>query len=142
MTENAATDAVRTVFAEIHGHPRRDLVVPHGFEVDDIEVEERRNPFAPEVLRHWRVAATLRVPVLYSPDSSRGIVRASLPAHRENLDALREWVAVGLRTVPARRAELRWWRVTPGEPPAPYLPNGEPNGPPADWTVTAVIDVH
>jgi hypothetical protein len=52
--------------------------VPHGFAVDDVAAEEKTNPFAPNVLSHWRVTTRLDVPVLYSPDFSHGILRAAL----------------------------------------------------------------
>jgi hypothetical protein len=141
MTADRAKATVRSILDAIDGHRLRDLHVPHGFTVEDVAAEERANPFAPGVLSHWRVTIRLDVPVLYTPDSSRGVLRAALPAHRDNLDALRAWIVENARVAPARQVELSDWRVSPDEPPAPYLPTGEPNGPPANWSVGAVIDI-
>lgn len=135
----SASDLVRQTLATINEHRRRDLHVPHGFVVGDLAERDEPNPFAPDGLMNWRVVATLAVPVIYSPDSSRGLVRAALPATRENVVTLREWISQEVRLLPAARVRLRSWIVSPDEAPAPYLPSGQPNGPPADWTVIATF---
>jgi len=140
MTRDRAEATVRVILETIDGHKWRDLHVPHGFAVDDIAAAEKTNPFAPNVLSHWRVTTRLDVPVLYTPDPSHGILRAALPAHRDNLDALRTWIIASARAAPVRRFELTDWRVSPDEPPAPYLPTGEPNGL-ANWSVGAVTNI-
>jgi hypothetical protein len=132
---------VRDLLAEIDQHPRRDLAVPHGFALDRLSVEERANLFAPSVLSTHVVTVEMRVPVIYSPDSTGVPLRASLPAHTNNLEHLRDWIAAAAKAAPAARAELTGWSVSPDEAPAPYLPSGEPAGPPAEWAVTAVVEV-
>ncbi len=87
------------------------------------------------------MTADLRVPVLYTPDSTYIPLHAMLPARTDNLDALREWITAAAEAAPAHRAALIDWRVSPDEAPAPYLPSGEPAGPPAKWSVTAVVEV-
>lgn len=136
-----ASDLVRQAFASIDEHRWRDLYVPHGFVVQSLTERDQPNVFAPEVLVDRRVIATLAVPVIYVPDSSSGRVRAALPAACDNLVRLREWISHEVRLLPAARVRLRDWSVSPDAAPAPYLPSGEPNGPPADWTVTATFDV-
>lgn len=140
MTKALAKETVRGLLEEIHEHPRLRLCAPHGFEVDGLTVEERPNVFAPEVLFQWSVVAELSVPVVYTPDSSRFFVRASLPACRDNLDSLRSWIADRAYRDPAGPLGLRAWDVTPDEAPAPYLPNGEPAGSPARWSVKATFE--
>lgn len=142
MTRVIAETAVRDILAAIDAHEWRDVLVPDGFAIEDVSVEEKRNPFAPDALRHWRVTATLNVPVFYSPDSSSGSSREPLPADRDNVDALRDWIIAEAQRAPVRRAKLRKWQVTQEDRPTPYLQTGEPDGPPDDWTVTAVIDIH
>jgi hypothetical protein len=141
MTREKAEASVRAILADIDGHKWRDLFVPHGFAVGELAAEERDNPFAPGLLTRWEVTAQLDVPVIYSPDSSSGIVRAALPANRDNVEALREWIRACARGAPARRVRLRDWKVSPDDAPAPYLPDGTPNGPPPDWSITAVLEV-
>lgn len=137
----SGTDLVRQVLASIGGHRWRDLHVPHGFVVERLVERDVPNPFAPEVLVHQRVVATLAVPVIYSPELSHGRLRAARPASRDNLDALRGWITQEVGELSAARVSLRDWTVSPDEAPEPYLPSGEPNGPPADWMVTAAFDV-
>lgn len=132
---------MRAILADIDGHKWRDVFVPHGFVLGEMTVEEKDNPFAPGLLSRWEITALLDVPVIYSPDSSSGIVRAALPADRDNVDALREWISACAREAQARRVRLRHWTVSPDDAPAPYLPDGTPNGPPANWSVEAVIEV-
>lgn len=141
MTRGTAEATVRSILEAIEGHKRRDLHVPHGFTVEDIAAEEKTNPFAPSMRSHWRVTRRLDVPVLHTPDSSHGVLRAAVPAHRDNLDALRAWIIESARKSPVRQLELSDWRVPRDEPPAPYLPTGEPNGLPANWSVSEVIDL-
>jgi hypothetical protein len=136
-----AEAAVRRILAEIDEHRWRDLVVPHGFRLEDITVEEELNTFEPSVPSRWRVELELTVPVIYTPDASRIPIRASLPARRDNLAALRDWITIKAKSAWIGRMELRAWNVTPDEAPPPYLENGQPNGPPADWSVAAAVDI-
>jgi hypothetical protein len=62
MTTELAESTVRDLFEEIHEYPRLNLYVPHGFELEDVTVEERPNFFAPETLTEWSIAARLSVP--------------------------------------------------------------------------------
>lgn len=140
MDRACAQSTVVGLLDQIQGHRWRDLHVPHGFEVADVVSEQMDNPFVPRALSHWRVAVKLRLPILYSPDSSWPTLRAALPAVLDNLESLRAWlVAEALGATP--RVELREWEVTPDQAPPPYLDDGRPNGPPAYWTVDAVMDV-
>jgi hypothetical protein len=139
VTRDEATSAVEAVLEEINAHRWRDVHVPHGFYVRDIEAEPTDSWLGRPA--GWTVCVDLGVPVLYSPDSSRGVVRAALPATRDNLDALRDWIVACARQRTSGRARLASWRVTPDEPPAPYKVDDTPNGPPADWAVTAVLEI-
>lgn len=141
MTRDNATAAVREVLDAIDTHRWRDLHVPHGFAVREITAEPRRNPFMPDLHDGWAVKVDLDVPVIYTPDSSRGRVRASLPADRDNLAALQAWIVAQASESWARIA-LGDWRVSPDEAPAPYLDSGEAHGPPAEWTVSATFSVN
>lgn len=132
---------VRDLLKEIREHRWLNLYVPHGFELEDVTVEQRPNLFAPETLTEWSVIAELSVPVIYAPDSSRIPVRASLPACRHNLDGLRAWISDRAYRDPIGRLGLHAWDVTPDEAPAPYLADGRPAGPPARWSVAATFDV-
>lgn len=131
--------AIRQLLAEIHEHPRRDLTMPHGFEVEDVVAEEIPNMFAPDLFTEQRITIELRAPVIYSARPGPLGARACLPADRTNLDALRNEIVSGAR-VYGLRARLQEWTVTPEDAPEPYLPDGKPNGPPADWFVTAVLE--
>lgn len=141
MTTEIAESVVRDLFEEIHGHPRLNLYVPHGFELEDITVEERPNFFSPETLTEWSISAQLSVPVIYTPDSSSVPVRASLPAANHNLDKLRSWITERAYHDPIGRLGLHAWDVAPDEAPAPYLPGGKPAGRPAHWSVTATFEL-
>jgi hypothetical protein len=141
MTEALVKETVRDLLMEIHEHPRLNLYVPHGFELDDLTAEERPNIFAPETLSEWSISADLSVPIIYTPDASRIPVRASLPARRDNLDKLRSWITDRAYRDPIGRLGLHAWDVTTDEAPAPYLPDGKPAGPPANWSVTATFEV-
>lgn len=141
MTTELVESTIRDLFNEIHEHPRLNLYVPHGFELEDVTVEERPNFFAPETLTEWSIAAQMSVPVIYTPDSSRVPVRASLPACRHNLDRLRSWITDRAYHDPIGSLGLHAWDVTPEEAPAPYLPDGKPAGPSAHWSVTATFEV-
>lgn len=141
MTAELVEETVRELLREIHEHPRLNLYVPHGFELEDVTIRERPNFFAPETLTEWSVTAQLSVPVIYNADSSRIPVRASLPACRDNLERLRSWIADRAYHDPIGRLGLDAWDVTPDEAPAPYLPDGKPAGPPAHWSVTAEFEV-
>lgn len=142
MTRVIAETAVRDILAAIDAHEWRDVLVPDGFAIEDVSVEEKRNPFAPDALRHWRVTATLNVPVFCSPDSSSGSSTTPLPADRDNLDALRDWIIAEAQCAPVHRAKLRKWQVRQDDSPTPYLPTEDPDGPSGDWAVTAVIDIY
>ena len=139
VTRDEATSAVHAILKEIDAHPWRDLHVAHGFFVQRIDAQPTDSWSGRPA--GWTVCADLGVPVLYSPDSSQGIVRAALPATRDNLDALRDWIVASARQSAIGRARLASWRVTPAEAPAPYKSDGTPNGPPADWAVTAVLEI-
>lgn len=141
MTTELVESTVRDLFEEIHEHPRLNLYVPHGFELEDVTVEERPNLFAPETLTEWSITAQLSVPVIYTPDSCRIPILASLPACRDNLDRLRSWITDRAYRDPLGRLELYVWDVTPDEAPAPYLPDGKPAGLPAHWSVAATFEV-
>jgi hypothetical protein len=132
---------LRRALAEIREDPRRDLSMPHGFEVERVVAEEVPNMFAPDLLSEKQITIGLRVPVIYSARLGPRGLRARLPAERRNLKALRAAVVSGARAQ-GLRARLREWRVTPEDAPEPYLPDGKPNGPPADWSVTAILEVH
>jgi hypothetical protein len=135
-----AEEAVRDLLKEIHEDRLRDLDVPFGFELDDMTVEERPNIIAP-ALPEWSIRTKLSVPVIYSPNPSDISGRVSLPACRDNLDKLRSRIADGAYHAPMGRLRLRAWDVTPDEAPAPYLSDGKPDGPPAQWSVTATFKV-
>ncbi len=141
MTKELVEVSVRDLLEEIHEHPRLNLCVPHGFELEELTVEERPNVFAPDALSEWSISAELKVPIVYTPDSSSFPLRASLPARRDNLDKLRAWITERADSDPIGSLGLRAWDVTPDEPPAPYLPGGKPAGPPAHWSVTARFEV-
>lgn len=141
MTKVLVEQTVRDLLKEIREHPRLNLYVPHGFELEDVTVEERPNLFAPETLTEWLIAARLSVPIVYTPDSSRVPVRASLPARRENLDKLRSWMTDRAHHDPIGRLGLHGWDVIPDEAPAPYLADGKPTGPPANWSIMATFEV-
>src|SRR4051812_2250477 len=109
MSCQEAEAAVRDLLDEIANHRHRDVAVPHGFTLEDLTVEERPNPFAPRALSHFRATAELKVPILFSPDSSSGRLRAALPAHGDNVEALRAWIAQVAEYAPAHRMELVHW---------------------------------
>jgi hypothetical protein len=132
---------IRELLTEIHEHPLRGLSMPHGFEIEQVVTEEIPNMFAPDLLSEQRITIGLKVPVIYSARPGPRGARACLPADRENLDALRAAISSGVRAY-GLRARLCDWKITPEEVPPPYLHNGTPNGPPADWSVTAVIEAH
>ena len=136
-----AEAAVMQILAEIDEDRWRDAIVPHGFKLEGIAVEEEPNPFAPTVPSRWHVELNLRVPVIYTPDASRIPIRASLPARRDNLTALRDWITFKAKSACVGRIELRAWNVTPDEAPPPYLASGLQNGPPTDWSVTAALAI-
>lgn len=140
MSSSTLADLVREALEAIDQHRWRDAFVPHGFKLASITGENHWDPFAPRLVRQ-RVAVRLTVPVLYSPGWSRGRLRAALPAHRDNVDSLRGWIVAELGAVRGACISLGEWQVSPDEPSAPYLPSGEPNGPPADWDVTAVFEI-
>ena len=129
MTAQEAEAIIGEALEQIENHPRRNLRVPHGFAVEAIEVEEQRNPFAPS-LRHWRVAATLRVPVIYSYTTAR---QAHLPAQRHNLEALRAWIEGDVDALP-HHVVLTGWEVAPDEDPEPAEGTS--------WQVRAVFEAH
>ena len=134
-------DQIRMLLRRIATDRWRDLHVPHGFEVEEVDGHVVANPFAPSFRRHSRVKAKLSVPIIYTPEWRWGATRAALPASRENVVRLREWIAALARMTPGHSIEMRAWQVAPDVAPAPYLPSGEPNGPPPDWSVTAVFKV-
>lgn len=114
--------------------------MPHGFSVDRVGAEEVPNMFAPDLFTELRIEVDLSVPTIYSPGPGPHGVRACLPASRDNLDALQAAISTGIRTSGLRGARLQEWHVTPEEAPAPYEPDGTPNGTPAEWAVEAVIE--
>jgi hypothetical protein len=103
--------------------------MPHRFEVEALaEV----NPFSPS-LRHWRVTAAVRVPVIWAAVNGR----ATVPPDRDNLHEFRKLIESNARYAPARRMRLAGWTVTPDDY-AGVPPRGEPD---PDWTVHVVLDV-
>jgi hypothetical protein len=103
--------------------------------------EEIPNVFAPDLFTEQRITIDMTIPTIYSSKTGPRGLRACLPAERENLDALRAAITSGM-CAHGLRARLREWKVTPDEAPPPYLPDGAPNGAPADWSVTAVLEAH
>jgi hypothetical protein len=61
VTKALIEATVRGLLKEIHEHPRRDLHVPHGFELEDVTVEEWANIIAPEALSEWLIRATSNI---------------------------------------------------------------------------------
>jgi hypothetical protein len=131
----------RQLLAELNHHPHRDLFLPHGFEVERVVAEQVPNMFSPALTDGQRITINISVPTIYSAKTGPRGLRADLPAERENLDVLRRAITSGLRAHGVR-ADLHGWEVTPDEAPPPYLPDGTPNGPPANWSVTAVLEAH
>jgi hypothetical protein len=132
---------LQRILDDIDRHRWRDLHVPHGFSLERISGCWIGNPFTPGALGHSRVTVRLAVPVIYSPEWSAGRLKATLPACRENLDTLCAWIRAHARDTAGPLVELVDWEVSPDEAPAPYGPDGTPNGPPPDWSVRAVFDV-
>ncbi len=129
---------ITELLTEIRDHPRRDLFIPHGFEVERVTAEDVPETFTGEMCTGLRITIDMRVPTIYSAKRGPHGLRACLPADRENLDALRAAIVFGVRAY-VLRARLREWNVAPDEAPSPYLPNGTPSSPPANWSVTAVL---
>jgi hypothetical protein len=136
-----AEEAVRDLLKEIHEDRLRDLDVPFGFELEDVTVEERPHIIIAPALPEWSIRAKLSVPVIYNRNPSDISGRISLPACRDNLDKLHSRIADRAYHAPMGRLRLRSWEVSPDEAPAPYFPDGKPNGPPAQWSVTATFKV-
>lgn len=132
---------IRQLLTEIYEHPHRGLSMPHGFEVERVVVEDVANMFAPDRFSEHRITINLKVPIIYSARPGPKGTQACLPANRENIEALRATISLGIRSG-GLRGRLREWKVSPDEAPAPYLANSTPNGPPADWAVTAILEAN
>jgi hypothetical protein len=76
-----AEQAVRWLLEGIRDMRHLDILMPHRFEVEALNVEEKLNPFAPS-LRHWRVTATVKVPVLWTAINGRP---AAVPRQRRGV---------------------------------------------------------
>jgi hypothetical protein len=130
----------REILAEIHADRRRGLRMPYGFKVERVASEEIPNMFVPDLLSEQRVTIDMKVPVIYSHRPGPWRTQACPPADRENLDWLRGAIVSRSRAC-GLRGRLVEWTVTPEEDPPPYHPDGTPNGPPAEWSVTAVLEL-
>jgi hypothetical protein len=131
-TLERAEQAVRWLLEGIRDMRHLDILMPHRFEIEALNVEKKLDPFAPS-LRHCRVTATVRVPVLWTPINGL----AALPAARDNVEEFRRLIEGNSPYAPARRVRLARWTITPED--FVELPaRGEPA---PDWTVRLALDV-
>jgi hypothetical protein len=126
-----AQQEVRRILGRIATHRWINLWVPHGFSVEDVESELRRNPFA-EDLPSVRVTAFLDMPVVYRPKNGRAHT-----ADRTIVETLHAWIQHEAED--AFRLELLRWDVEPNKDPTP---RGDPNGPDQRWTVKAIFEAN
>jgi hypothetical protein len=135
-----AEDLVVALLKGIDDHKWRDAFVPHGFDVASTDVAERRTPFAPSLVHH-EVTVELKVPLIYSIDSSSGVACGVLPPDTDNLECLRDWID-GLARLADEPCALDRWVVEPADFPDPRDSRG--CAPTADehWTVTARFSVN
>ena len=128
LAVDTAMEEVEELLADVAAYKWLNIRVPHGFELVELETKQLPVVF-PEGVRHFRVLATLDLPVVFQAKNGR-----AHKADRGNLEELRLLIEEACASNSASRIELCHWSVQPKKDPQPRRDLSQPD---QHWRVTA-----